>query len=135
MSDVKTGYGKAKPDNVSDPQQWRDLYYDHHQGRPQPKIPAPLRSNDMFEVLRSCGREEWDAIFLEAMVSSTREGIHMLYNVMKLSPHPDDECTSLLGCKIATMIKGKHLKDIKPILSPQAADVKDEAKFDEREIG
>lgn len=88
-------------------------YMMYHKGQPGKIVEKPLRSSVMREV---CD-DAWDADFIDGVFSSGKQA---LYNLILAANYLDIACLLHLGCaKVASIIRGKPLEQIKSLLTPE----------------
>jgi S-phase kinase-associated protein 1 len=88
-------------------------YMNHHKGSEPAIIEKPLRSKEMKAVVK----DEWDATFIDDIDGngSTRQD---LYDIILAANYLNINGLLNLGCaKVASLIKGQPLEQIKEILS------------------
>ena len=99
-------------------------YLTRKNGNDTPIIEKPLRSKVMKDV---CKHDPLDADFIDEVGVSKQD----LYDLILMANYMDLKCLLHLGCaKVASMIKGKPLEEIKSILS--TGEVKDDKKTAEK---
>jgi S-phase kinase-associated protein 1 len=85
-------------------------YMEHHQGTEPPIVEKPLRSNKMTEVVK----DKWDGEWIDKIGDDRQK----LYDLILAANWMDIKSLLHLGCaKVASLIKGKPLEQIKTILS------------------
>lgn len=83
----------------------------HHNGTEPPIVEKPLRSKVMADV---CS-DKWDSQFIDAFDDSKDR--QQLYNLILAANYMDVKSLLHLGCaKVASLIKGESLENIKDIL-------------------
>lgn len=93
-------------------------YMVHHEGKEPALIPKPLRSSDMKAVCT----DKWDATYIDNLGENRQD----LYDLILAANYMDVKSLLHLGCaKVASLIKGQPLDQIKEILKPKG---KTEAK-------
>lgn len=85
-------------------------YMEHHKGTEPPIVEKPLRSNKMPDVCK----DKWDGEWIDK-VGDNRQ---TLYDLILAANYMDIKSLLHLGCaKVASLIKGKPLEQVKSILS------------------
>jgi len=85
-------------------------YMQHHKGVEPPIVEKPLRSKVMKEVCQ----DVWDAEYIDTIGEDRQK----LYDVILAANYMDIKSLLHLGCaKVASLIKGKPLEQIKDILA------------------
>jgi S-phase kinase-associated protein 1 len=83
-------------------------YLNHHNGKQPAEIAKPVKSLDMSQIVE----DQWDSNFINI-------DIKMLYAIILGANYMDCQGLLHLACaKIATMVKGKNVDEIKQILCP-----------------
>lgn len=100
-------------------------YMIHHQGVEPPIVESPLKSTVMKEVVK----DEWDATFIDEI----GEGRQNLYDLILAANYMDIKSLLHLGlAKVASLIKGKPLDQLKAILSVDQPGPKGDKKKEEK---
>lgn len=100
-------------------------YMNHHKGVEPPIVESPLKSTVMKEVVK----DEWDATFIDDI----GEGRQNLYDLILAANYMDIKSLLHLGlAKVASLIKGKPLDQLKSILSVDQPGQKGDKKKEEK---
>jgi S-phase kinase-associated protein 1 len=95
-------------------------YLRHHQGKEPPLPEKPLRSKNMKET---CAGHPWDADFIDAIAVKRQD----LYDLILAANYMDIKSLLHLGCaKVASLVRGVPLDQIKRVLDPSVASDKAE---------
>lgn len=85
-------------------------YMNHHKGEEPPVIKKPLRYKEMTDVCK----DKWDANFIDTI----GENRQRLYDLIMAANYMDMKALLHLACaKVASLIKGEPLENIKNILA------------------
>lgn len=96
-------------------------YMKHHNGVDPDIIEKPLRS----KVLKDICKDKWDADFIDRIGEDRQH----LYDMILAANYMDIRSLLHLGCaKVASLLKGQPLEQIKEILSKGLPPKEDEAK-------